>query len=111
LQGGQDVGAQAALGLGQRRPEEPGLGDVHDEIAGELAIGLDLGGTLADARRQRAGDLKWRGCCRRRVGDHGADAILRQHRPPRQDTDPVATTSRSWSAESISSTAALAHIW
>ena len=73
LQGRHDVGAEPALRLRQRHPEQSGVGDVHDEIGGQLPGRLDLGGSFPDTRRKPAGNLQRRGCCRYRVGDHAFD--------------------------------------
>src|SRR5262249_40125861 len=77
-EGGEDVGAEPALRFGQRHLEQPGVGDLEDEIARELASGLDLVGTLTDARSQRTGDLERSRRCPCGVGGHGLGrAILR----------------------------------
>ena len=82
VQGREDVGAQPTFGLGQRHPEEAGVGDVHDELVGQLSRGLDLGGPLADARRERARNRQRRGRCRHRVGDHGDGPSCASRRRP-----------------------------
>ncbi len=75
LQRRDDVGAETALGLRHSDLEQPGVGDLHHEIARQLTGGLDLGRAFADARGEGAGDLEGRRCFANGVGEHELDLV------------------------------------